>query len=137
MGFNPPYQPTQPHQTKPKKHMATRSFIAQKKEDGSFEGVYCHWDGYPDGVGKTLFANYKDPEKIQKLINGGGMSTLKETPEECEYYTQRGEALKIHKTLPFKENPNAAMFYLKQTAKNMGCEYLYVRAAGEWTYFKL
>ncbi len=117
--------------------MATRSFIAQKKEDGSFEGVYCHWDGYPDGVGKTLFANYKDPEKIQKLISGGGMSVLKETPEECEYYTQRGEALKIHKIRAFKENTDAGMFYLKQTANNMGCEYLYLRAAGEWTYFKL
>ena len=117
--------------------MATRSFIAQKKEDGSFEGVYCHWDGYPDGVGKTLFSHYKDPEKIQKLIDGGDMSVLKETPEECEYYTQRGEALKIHKTPGFKENTDAGMFYLKQTANTMGCEYLYLMAAGEWTYFKL
>lgn len=34
--------------------MSTRSVIARK--DGmSFKGVYHHWDGYPSGLGATLF----------------------------------------------------------------------------------
>jgi|SRR5579885_666952 len=34
--------------------MSTRSVIARPAGSG-FAGRYCHWDGYPSGVGKTLF----------------------------------------------------------------------------------
>ena len=34
--------------------MSTRSLIARKTEDG-FEGTYHHWDGYPTGLGYTLW----------------------------------------------------------------------------------
>jgi hypothetical protein len=35
--------------------MSTRSVIARKTKNG-FSGAYHHWDGYPEGLGKTLFA---------------------------------------------------------------------------------
>lgn len=34
--------------------MSTRSVIARKQGSG-FSGVYHHWDGYPSGLGQTLF----------------------------------------------------------------------------------
>ena len=34
--------------------MSTRSLIARKTESG-WEGIYHHWDGYPDALGATLF----------------------------------------------------------------------------------
>jgi hypothetical protein len=34
--------------------MSTRSVIARKTQSG-FIGVYHHWDGYPSGLGATLF----------------------------------------------------------------------------------
>ena len=34
--------------------MATRSLIAVQNADGTFLSIYCHWDGYPSGVGKDL-----------------------------------------------------------------------------------
>src|SRR2546422_9347160 len=37
--------------------MSTRSAIARRKGDG-FEGRYHHWDGYPTGVGQTLWQLY-------------------------------------------------------------------------------
>jgi hypothetical protein len=39
--------------------MGTRSCVARVRQTGSeqmgFEGRYIHWDGYPHGVGRTLF----------------------------------------------------------------------------------
>jgi len=56
--------------------MGTRSRIGMKQLDGSVKSIYCHWDGYPDGVGKELALNYLDPEKVKKLISLGDISSL-------------------------------------------------------------
>jgi hypothetical protein len=34
--------------------MSTRSRIAIENQNGSVTSVYCHFDGYISGVGKTL-----------------------------------------------------------------------------------
>jgi hypothetical protein len=39
--------------------MSTRSAIARPNGDG-FTGVYHHWDGYPSGLGRTLFRLFRD-----------------------------------------------------------------------------
>ena len=66
--------------------MGTRSTIALEFADGSVSQVYCHWDGYLSGVGAELESDYTDPFALQKLIDGGDMSTIGEP------YTARGEA---------------------------------------------
>ena len=55
--------------------MATRSAIGMIV-DGKVRGVYCHWDGYPAGVGATLDQHYTDPAKIMELIEHGQISSL-------------------------------------------------------------
>ena len=42
----------------------------------SVVSVYCHWDGYPEGVGATLKKHYQDPAKIQSLMDLGSLSVL-------------------------------------------------------------
>jgi hypothetical protein len=39
--------------------MSTRSCIARITGEGTFKGVYHHWDGYPTGLGATLFRTYR------------------------------------------------------------------------------
>lgn len=39
-------------------------------------GIYCHWDGYPNGVGKELVANYPDFSAAFNLILGGDCSFI-------------------------------------------------------------
>ena len=56
--------------------MSTRSAIIQRQDDGSFLGIYCHSDGYPTGVGRTLAEHWQDPEKIGALIALGDISCL-------------------------------------------------------------
>jgi hypothetical protein len=34
--------------------MSTRSIIARSMGEGTFQGVYHHWDGYPTGLGNSL-----------------------------------------------------------------------------------
>jgi hypothetical protein len=55
--------------------MATRSTIAYKTTRG-ITAIYCHWDGYPTGVGKTLFENYQAAYLIGKLVAHGDVSSL-------------------------------------------------------------
>ena len=41
-----------------------------------FIGIYCHWDGYPDGVGSELVEHFKDYNSILNLILGGSCSSI-------------------------------------------------------------
>ena len=50
--------------------MATRSTIAMVLPNGTIQSVYCHWDGYLEGVGQTLAENYNKRKTIQLLANG-------------------------------------------------------------------
>jgi hypothetical protein len=118
--------------------MGTRSFIAMKTPLG-FKGVYCHWDGYLEHVGRILRDHYADPAKIAELIDHGDISSLDakigsthdfhDRPEgQTTFYGRdRGEndcGPKSRKTL------RAIMAY----ASRCGCEYFYLFANGRWRY---
>lgn len=64
--------------------MSTRSRIGMVQPDGTVKSVYCHFDGYPSGVGITLLKNYTDPEKVKKLIDLGDLSVVGEEVEPAE-----------------------------------------------------
>jgi len=80
--------------------MATRSRIGLLLEDNSILSVYHHWDGYPDGLGAKLVADYSTKEKVAALIDGGDISTCMSrrtwdgvgTDEQIVlYYSERGD----------------------------------------------
>ena len=58
--------------------MATRSRIGMEMPNGEVRSIYCHWDGYPAGVGATLKEHYTNPEKVEALIALGDISILSE-----------------------------------------------------------
>jgi hypothetical protein len=73
--------------------MSTRSRIAIENQDGTVDSIYCHFDGYLEGVGKTLFNHY-DQEKLEKLLELGDISSLGEsTIDTVAYCRDRGEDL--------------------------------------------
>lgn len=49
--------------------MSTRSYIVRKTD----EGVYCHWDGYPDYNGVILADSYSDDEKLRAIRQTSGL----------------------------------------------------------------
>jgi hypothetical protein len=58
--------------------MGTRSNIGIQNLDGSYDVIYCHWDGYPSHNGRILYEHYQDLKKIKQLIALGDLSSLGE-----------------------------------------------------------
>lgn len=56
--------------------MSTRSTIKIKRKDGTETAIYCHFDGYIEGVGVTLQLAYNTAEKVEKLLALGDLSVL-------------------------------------------------------------
>jgi hypothetical protein len=72
--------------------MATRSRIGIQNLDGSVNSIYCHFDGYPEGVGTTLKEHYSDRDELQKLIELGDISSLgDDLLTTIAYHRDRGE----------------------------------------------
>lgn len=106
--------------------MATRSTIGIKSQDGTIKAIYCHWDGYPEGVGAGLVQFYNTPQQVTELINLGGFSALRETLEETKagaYDTPSDSARTFTGEKDWFENFNA------------GEEFFYLYTEGEgWKY---
>jgi len=58
--------------------MGTRSTIAIENLSGTFEAIYCHFDGYLEHNGKILSDHYTDTAKVRALIALGDISSLGE-----------------------------------------------------------
>ena len=124
--------------------MSTRSVIARRKGNG-FVGVYHHWDGYPRGLGASLFETLKkdfggDVEAMLKTIideHPAGWSTLvgcsfigqipgyinyipNATPKDEERYNNQP------KCFCHGERNEEGQEVTQLNASGMGCEYAYV-----------
>ena len=131
--------------------MSTRARIGIQNKNGTITSIYCHHDGYLEGVGEILVNHYKNEEKIRKLMELGDMSSLGTEPVEnlrgwenpglgttdwtkaykelhpenqCVIYKTRGEdcLAKIHKSIEE---------YQKYSRDCWG-EYAYLFRDGEW-----
>lgn len=117
--------------------MSTRSAIIMKVGEGFYEGIYCHNDGYPSGVGQALLDHYTDPETVRALLDLGAISVLGErvapvgdhsfnNPEPgttIAYHRDRGEAL--HGPIG---GATAA-----QVAERINHAHVYIFEDGAWT----
>ena len=126
--------------------MATRSFIGILNSNGSVTGVYCHWDGYPDGVGKVLKEHYTDRSKVIELLELGGLSSLgpRIAPEPGEahsfnkpapgvtvaYGRDRGEKNRVSHTFQNLEALRRDVWSI------FNADYAYVFSNGEWNTYR-
>lgn len=101
--------------------MSTRSLIAIVRNDHSIRAIYCHFDGYITGVGATLYENYQDVDKLNKLIDLGDISSLKETVETTAAYARdRGERREETKAEDYKNG-----LELLGAGRTRGVDYIY------------
>ena len=108
--------------------MATRSAIGIEV-DGKVVGVYCHWDGYLDGVGATLAKHYTSAESVRALVSQGGISSLGETVEATTFYARdRGEEVTI------REFPNENEFFFNF---DTGTEFRYLWTSEGWRVYEV
>jgi|TARA_R110000787_G_scaffold233893_1_gene340739 hypothetical protein len=61
--------------------MSTRSRIGIVNSDKTVSSIYCHFDGYPEGVGQTLLNHFTTKHQVQKLIDLGDISSLRRSTE--------------------------------------------------------
>lgn len=70
--------------------MATNASIGIVVGNGEVKYIYCHYDGYPDGVGDILKTHYSDEGKVKQLISLGSISVLGESLEPSELVKKYG-----------------------------------------------
>ena len=122
--------------------MATRSNIGIVNEDGSVTAIYCHWDGYPEHVGKMLLKHYNDFDIVCELMDLGDLSCLAENlycednnhsfenpaPGVCVAYGRdRGET-----GVESRVFNNISKF--EKFADRTGADYQYLFNNGKWQY---
>ena len=124
--------------------MATRSFISIKNPDGTYTGIYCHWDGYPEYTGRILKEYYNTKEKVYELISHGSASYI--APEIGEkndfnnpddryclfYHRDRGDDWENVKPKHFTSFRD-----LVNWARYVWCDYLYVFEDDHWDVHEL
>jgi hypothetical protein len=107
--------------------MSTHSFIAQKNSDGTITGVYCHFDGYPDGVGRVLTERYSTTALASALLQHGSISSVGDNVDETIFYHRdRGEDLEAPTTY------DSITHMLHNVAADFGVEYAYVWNGTTW-----
>jgi hypothetical protein len=122
--------------------MATRSNIGIVNEDGSVTGIYCHWDGYTENVGKLLLNHYNTSGIVCELMDLGDLSSLNKNlycddnnhsfenpaPGVCVAYGRdRGE-----KNADSKSFTNISEF--EKYANRTTADYQYLFNNGKWQY---
>lgn len=104
--------------------MSTRSYIFVEK-NCKLRGIYCHRDGYPDGVGDTLREFYNTQEAAESLIELGDISSLDaDLDKTVAYHRDLGAELRIH------EFDNLKTF--ESLIKDSWAAYYYLFFRGEW-----
>ena len=103
--------------------MGTRSRVGVM-HGTTCKSVYCHYDGYLDYAGQILDAHY-DSTLANALVARGDNSGVKETLEEMNFYSDRGETdVSWRVAHTFDE-------FLEQVNNCYG-EYYYVMKDGVW-----
>ena len=108
--------------------MATRSNIAIKTPvEGKpgiyrFRQIYEHWDGYPEYLGKVLKNYFSSTESVNKLIDGGDISSI-DDDGKVNYYKDMGEDFERFKpeeyiSKKFRPYGGAEYIYIWNTEDN-------------------
>ena len=72
--------------------MSTRSLICRQNSDGSYDVIYCHFDGYPAHNGRILYEHYQSRAKITALFALGDLSVLAPEIGHKHGFEQRNDA---------------------------------------------
>jgi hypothetical protein len=114
--------------------MSTRSYIGTLKEDKQVFFVYCHFDGYPTGVGRILREYYDGPERVARLLSFGNISSLATLIEDTVFYGRdRQETNQEQKQTTHDEYlPSAG-------SEDSGIEYRYLfdEYSEEWSCYNM
>ncbi len=123
--------------------MSTRSVICKETLNKTYVGIYCHNDGYPQRVGKTLLEHYSDREMVEKLLLLGDLSSLEEKIEpdaafEHSFYNPQGDVCVAYHRDRGEKLCAARPIKLEKARETYWAEFMYVYMQdGTWYYADL
>lgn len=116
--------------------MSTRSCIVRKTGEGKFKGRYHHWDGYPTGLGRTLFKLYRGhfkkdlPAMLKYLIDDhpAGWSTINgyDFTQPPGYDGEGGFTTEGPRCYCHGGRKEEGWLVTEKNASGSGCEYAYM-----------
>lgn len=120
--------------------MGTRSRIGKVMPDGTVKSIYCHWDGYLSHNGRILLNYYSDPEKVDKLLALGWLSSLGVRLSSDDPAVEAADNLEGHCKVfdnwggdtQAQTDANTATFW--KEAYLMGEEFAYLFTPSGWVY---
>lgn len=121
--------------------MSTRSSISYyNPTTKKYYTVYCHFNGYLEGVGLMLYKHYTDYDKVKRLVSLGGVSHIEpnidpspgkahsfDSPQKdvCVFYTRdRGE--------DWEQNQPRVYTNRKSISEEWDLDYNYLYKDGKW-----
>ena len=115
--------------------MATRALIGFLDDDKQLVGTYNHYDGYPDGLGKTLIKHFNDEDAAEKLAATGYISSI--DPESGEIDSKYKDQEPYYKVIDADDAFTAGMM-IGDEVKDMSGEYgyIWVKELGKWITIK-
>lgn len=119
--------------------MGTSCRIGYMYPSGIVESIYCHWDGYPNGVGKILSEYYTDEEDVKRLISLGDISvlgtTLYHSPEDWKNWKREDSHTLCYSDRGDKDiepiRSSCVGEYIKRS-KQSSVNYTYLFRDGRW-----
>lgn len=117
--------------------MSTRSRIGIESEDGTVTSVYCHYDGYPSGVGNMLLTHFNGAERAVYLQQHGDLSFIG-GPEFCDEGVNENSGVVAYRRWRNEENVDPRVdesraAYLG-TEQDWDIEYYYLYGPRGWEY---
>lgn len=86
---------------------------------------YCHYDGYVEGVGRTLVENYNSQYDAEIVAQGGYMSSL-----DADYLVTRQEAVHSEEAMIY----HSVETFSTRGAQYSGADYLYLWDGQAWFF---
>lgn len=107
--------------------MSTRAHIILQDGD-RYIRIYCHFDGYLQGLGKILTEYYDTFDKVKELVWLGDASSIEATLKESDFYHRdRNENWDDVRPTVYNDLVTALNATIKSWA-----EYVYVFQDGQW-----
>ena len=120
--------------------MSTCCRIARKNSSGTYESIYCHWDGYPNYMLSMLRDNYGLDAKVAELIDYGDASSigprLMPTEDHSFKNPQPGVCVFYHRDRnePWEDVAPIRDDY-KESVIRSSVDFVYIFEDGEWTCY--
>ena len=125
--------------------MSTRSYICMEVGDNRYKTIYCHFDGYLDYNGKMLTEYYNDRARVEKLLELGDLSILREKIDPApdrrhgfDFNEQQKDVCVFYGRDRGDEGATARIMTMEELDDPENwTEYVYIfNRDGEWKYFE-